>query len=152
MNVRFNVGNWVVSGLVLLTMSLVTHDPSETSAVDSEIGTLWNIRPASGAISLRLDVGRPDYLGPLLGLVGDEHSEIGGRAGKRRAAQIGKPHAQLGISESGVDLQVELINDVSGCTLRRADAIPGARVIARHEFGHGRNAGQRLRARCGGQR
>ena len=28
--------------------------------------------------SLRLDVGRPDHLGPLVGLVGNEFSEFGG--------------------------------------------------------------------------
>src|SRR5262245_54398196 len=41
---------------------------------------------ACGIGSLRLDVGRPDHLGPLLGLVGDELAEVGGRARKRRAA------------------------------------------------------------------
>ena len=33
---------------------------------------------------LRLDVGRPDHLGPFLGFVGDELAEVGGRAGKHR--------------------------------------------------------------------
>ena len=41
-------------------------------------------RPDDG--SLRLDVCRPDYLAPLLGLVGDELAEVVGRAGKDGAA------------------------------------------------------------------
>ena len=35
---------------------------------------------ADGPILLRLDVGRPDHLAPLLGVVGDELAEVGGRA------------------------------------------------------------------------
>ena len=34
----------------------------------------------SNPASLRLDVGRPDHLAPLLGFVGDELAEVGGRA------------------------------------------------------------------------
>src|SRR5215469_18113899 len=39
------------------------------------------------APSLRLDVGRPDHLAPLLGFVGHELAEVGGRARKHRPAQ-----------------------------------------------------------------
>jgi hypothetical protein len=46
---------------------------------------------------LRLDVGRPDHLGPLLGFVGDERAELGGRAHQRRAAEFGEPRLDLGI-------------------------------------------------------
>ena len=34
--------------------------------------------------------GELDHLAPLLGFVGDELSEIGGRAGERGPAQIGE--------------------------------------------------------------
>ena len=102
--------------------------------------------------SLRLDVGRPDHLAPLLGFVGDELAEVGGRARKRRAAEVGEPRLDLGIGEAGVDLLVELVDDLGGRVLRRADAEPGARLVARHEFAHGRDVRQRLRARRGRHR
>src|SRR5262245_61858487 len=35
--------------------------------------------------SVRLDVGRPDHLAPLLSFVGNELSKVGGRANERRA-------------------------------------------------------------------
>jgi hypothetical protein len=38
--------------------------------------------------SVRLDVRRPDHLAPLLGFLGNELSEIGGRACKDRVAQV----------------------------------------------------------------
>ena len=68
--------------------------------------TIWNVSRGCG--SLRLDVGRPDHLAPLLGLVGDEPSKVGGRARKYAAAEIGKPRLHLGISERSVDPPVEL--------------------------------------------
>src|SRR6476469_1250189 len=55
-------------------------------------------------LSLRSDVGRPDHLAPLLGFVGDELAEIGGRAAEHRAVERGKPGLELGIGECGVDL------------------------------------------------
>src|SRR5262249_7325974 len=75
--------------------------------------------------SLGLDVGRPDHLAPLLGVVGDELSEIDGRADKRRASKVGKPRLHLGIGEAGVDLLVELVDDLRRRVLGYADAISG---------------------------
>src|SRR5215212_988375 len=43
---------------------------------------LWNVL---GTL-LRSDVGRPDHFGPLLGLVGHELAEVGGRSWKHCAA------------------------------------------------------------------
>src|SRR5262249_36611414 len=54
--------------------------------------------------SPRLDAGRPDPLAPLLGFLGNELAEVGGRAGKHGAAQFNKPRLQLGIGKGGVDL------------------------------------------------
>ena len=104
------------------------------------------------ADQLRLDAGEPDHLAPLLGFVRDELAEVGGRARKHRAAQIGKPRLHLGIGERGVDLPVELVDDLGGRVLGRADAEPRARLVARHEIAHGRDLGQRLRARRGRHR
>src|SRR5262249_54274579 len=61
----------------------------------------------------RLDVGRPDHLAPLFGLVGDEFAEVGGRARERLAPQVGKPRLHLWIGEARVDLRVELVANAS---------------------------------------
>ena len=42
----------------------------------SRNGTLWNV--GRGPPLLRLDVGGPDHLAPLLGFFGDEFPEFGG--------------------------------------------------------------------------
>ena len=47
-------------------------------------------------------------------------AEVGGRARKHGAAQIGKPRLNLGIGEGGVDLVVELVDDLG----RRALGTP----------------------------
>src|SRR5215510_14570942 len=73
------------------------------------------------AQSLRLDVGHPDHLAPLLGFVRDQLAEVSRRARKRRAAQIGKPRLDLGICERGVDLLVAPVDPA-----RAAAAILGA--------------------------
>ena len=65
---------------------------------------------------------------------------------------VGKPRPDLGIGEAGIDLLVELIDDLSGRVLRRANAEPCARLVARHEFAHGRDVRQHLRARRGRHR
>jgi hypothetical protein len=48
--------------------------------------------------SLRLDVGRPDHLGPLLGFFSNEFAEVGERHRHRHAAEVGK--ARLGTTSS----------------------------------------------------
>jgi hypothetical protein len=47
--------------------------------------------------SVRLDARELDHLAPLLGLLGDELPEVGGRARKDWAGQFGKPRLDLGI-------------------------------------------------------
>ena len=81
---------------------------------------LWNID--SGSASFRLDIEGPDDVAPLLRFVGDELAEVGGRTDERCATQIGEPRLHLGIGESGVDLVVELLDDLGRRGLRRADA------------------------------
>src|SRR5262249_55974569 len=45
---------------------------------------------SSGALaSLRLDIGRPDHLGPLFGFVRDELAEVGRRTLKWHPAELG---------------------------------------------------------------
>src|SRR5215813_8888869 len=61
----------------------------------------------------RLDVGRPDHLAPLLGVIGDELFEVGGREREHRAAEVGKPCLDFGIGKARVDLRVELVANAS---------------------------------------
>ena len=70
---------------------------------------------------LGLDVGRPDYLAPLLGFLSDELAEVRGRAGKWGFPEIGKPCLHLGIGKASVDLLVELADDLSWRVRRHAD-------------------------------
>src|SRR5262245_23889346 len=116
---------------------------SRLARKDSRNGRLWNIGRGR---SLRFDVGIPDHLGPLLGFVGDELAEIGRRTLKDRYAQGGKSRLDLGISEGGIDFLVELVDDFGWRGPRCADAVPGSGFIARHEFTHGGDVRQRLRA------
>jgi len=103
--------------------------------------------PAERAL-LRLDVGRPDHLGPLLGFRGDELAEVGRREREHVATQVGKPRLDLGIGEARVDLPVELVDefgpDVFGC----AKSQPGARLVSRHKITDGRNFRKRIRTLC----
>src|SRR6516165_5716547 len=99
---------------------------------------------------LRLDVGCPDHLGPLLGFVGDQLAEVGRGAGKHRAAQVGEPRLHLGVVESRVDLFVQLVDDLGRRGLRYAEAVPITPLVARQELTHGRDVRQRVRARRSG--
>src|SRR5262249_62291822 len=93
---------------------------------------------AGVARSLRLDFGRPDHLAPLLGVVCDQLAEVGRRAWKCGGAPLGKPRLHLGIGKGRVDLGVELRNDFGGRVLWRADAVPVARLLRRHQLSPGR--------------
>src|ERR1700730_13499103 len=72
--------------------------------------------------SVDLHVGRPDHLAPLLGFFGDELAKVSRRSCKRHGAQVGKPRLDLGIAETGVDLLVELLDDLCGGVLGRPDS------------------------------
>src|SRR4029453_16431394 len=89
--------------------------------------------------SLRLDIGSPDHLGPLLGFVGDELAEIDRRTLKDRCSQGGKSRLDLGISEGGIDFLVELVNDLGRRVLGNADPLPAAGLVVRHKFAQGWN-------------
>ena len=57
--------------------------------------------------SVRLDARELDYLGPFLGFVGDEVSEIGDRHRHWLGAEFAKPRLDLRFHEAGVDLFVQ---------------------------------------------
>src|SRR5215831_4839940 len=69
----------------------VTRDtrPVADMASGSRNGTLWNVWAELLAL-LRLDVGSPDHLAPLLGFVGDQLAELGRRPREHYAPQVGK--------------------------------------------------------------
>src|SRR5215475_1960730 len=89
--------------------------------------------------SVCFDVRRPDHLAPLLGVVGDELAEVGGRTLKDRCAQGGKSRLDLGISEGGIDFLVELVDDFGRRVLGNADTLPAAGLVVRHKFAQGWN-------------
>src|SRR5262249_56776561 len=82
---------------------------------------LWNIDAATLG-SFGFDVGRPDYLGPLLDFFGNEGPEIGRRAGEDHAAKVGKVSPQLGIGQAGIDFLVERVDDLARGFPGRADS------------------------------
>src|SRR5262249_13174502 len=87
------------------------------------------------ARSLQFDVRELDHLAPFLSFISDELAELGRRALKRRATHVGKPRFDLGIGEGGIDLLVELVNNLRGHGMARADTIPTASLIAWYEIG-----------------
>jgi hypothetical protein len=54
------------------------------------------------------------------------------------------PSRHRGIGESGIDALVELLDDLRGCALGRADPAPSNRLVARHIFANGRDVRQNL--------
>src|SRR6516164_9361717 len=98
--------------------------------------------------SLRLDVRELDHLGPFLGFVSNQLAKIDWRARERRAAEVGDARLERGIVEAGVDLLVELVDDLGRRLIGRTDAVPLACLVARNELADGRNVRQGVRARC----
>src|SRR5262245_8660876 len=122
--------------------------PARTSAGDFDIGTLWNAEPAR--LTHRLDVSRPDHLAPLLRFVGDQPAKVGGHHRQRHATKVGKPRLDLGIGKAGIDLFIELLDDLCRRILGCTEAVPITRLVARHELSHGRDVRQCVKARCSG--
>src|SRR5262249_43629275 len=102
--------------------------------------------------SLRLDIGCSDHLAPLAGRIGDEFCEFSGCQLHRLKAQAHKARFNIGFGDDGVDILVELFDNLGGSTLQRTNAPPSAGLVARHELIHGRNLRQHLRARRTGYR
>ena len=69
---------------------------------------------------LRLDVGRTDYLSPLIDFFGDEFAEFRRRVRKNKTARLSKASFEIWIRESRTNLLIEPFNDLSrrvfGCT------------------------------------
>ena len=92
-----------------------------------------------------LDSCRADHLCPFLSIVDDEPTEVSGRACKYLGAQISEAGVELGISQPGTDRTVELVDDVCGRVLRRADSLLADALVAGHELADRRKVRQQLR-------
>src|SRR5215475_3655017 len=58
------------------------------------------------------------------------------------AAEVGKPRLHLGVGDAGIDLLVELVDNLDRRVALCADAKPAASLVARYEFGDGRDVRQ----------
>src|SRR5882672_3521891 len=104
------------------------------------------------SVLLRLNVGRTDHLGPLVGFVRDEFLETVGRAWQDSAAQFAKPCLDARIGKARVDLPVQQGDDVSGRILGRPQAEPKTRFKPRYELAKCRGIRQFFQPRCCGHR
>src|SRR5712675_2440434 len=108
--------------------------------------TPWNSGDASAL--LRLDAGGADHPAPFFGFLRDQLAELGGRARERLAADGGKPRLHSGVGDRRIDFLVELVDDFNRRVAGRADAIPLACFITRHEIRHRLELRQHFRARA----
>src|SRR5262249_62131521 len=102
--------------------------------------------------SVRLDVGRPDHLAPLFGLLLKPPPVIRGRAAGDAAAQVSKPQLQFAVRQRGVNLVVQFVDDLKGCVLGCANAYPRSRIVTRQKLTQRWDLRQDLRARRSGNR
>ncbi len=64
---------------------------SRRSRRSRPVQAAWRPLRRSSSCLLRPDAGRPDHLGPLLGLADDELLEVGWRAREHQTSQLGEP-------------------------------------------------------------
>src|SRR5262249_26799204 len=95
--------------------------------------------------SIRLGARELHHHGPLLRFIADEGAEVGGLSGQHHAPKLGYPRLPPGIGRAGIDLLVELVDGFGWGVLRRADAIPGACLVTRHDIANAWQLRQRLR-------
>src|SRR6266699_3826341 len=88
---------------------------------------------------LRLDIGRPDHLAPLLGIVCDALFEFGGGASERYSSELGKPRLDRGVSKACIEFFIQLVDDLGGRVLGCPEAKPVACFKARCGLAHGRD-------------
>src|SRR5437763_491458 len=67
--------------------------------------------------SVRFGAGKFHHLGPFLGFIGNELSELSRRHWHRLAAKRGKPRLELGIGEDRVDCGIERVDHLGWCAL-----------------------------------
>src|SRR5262245_29008124 len=91
--------------------------PRQRFSATKRYGTSW-------PQSLRLDAGGLDHLGPLLGFLGDELSELDWCHRQRHTADFGQARYHFGITQHGIHFAIELLDDVSGRILGHPYAVP----------------------------
>ena len=100
--------------IVLQRKDSARYQMQKSSAGKFMISPSELLRPDT---SLRLDVGRPDHLAPLLGFVGNELPEVYRRHRHRHSAKVGEPRLHLRISQALIVLLIKLINDLEDVLL-----------------------------------
>src|SRR5262245_31514126 len=106
------------------------------------VSDLWNVRLGL----LRLYACELYDLAPFLSFIGNEFVKGSSRARKHNPAGFSEARSCTGVGEACIDLLVEPFNDIGRRIPGRAETIPGARFVARHELAHRWDIGQRLRA------
>src|SRR3974390_1625888 len=101
---------------------------------------------------LRLDVGCPDHLGPLFGILGDHLAELVGHHRHWSATHVLEPRLDLRIGKARVDLFIEFVDDVGRRAFWRAHAEPQVHLVAWEKLAYGRDVRQRAQARRRGDR
>src|SRR5262249_60798974 len=102
----------------------------------SDNGRLWSV-PRTVSKSVRFRARKLNHSGPLLGLAREKLGEIGGRAGQRRAAQLGNPRLHLGIDKGGIEFLIKPLDNGGGRAGRGRGARPTARPRRLPEIRHG---------------
>src|SRR5262249_54144470 len=121
------------SGLWLAPLHIPTSRDAR-QMIDFTSAPEWAQKRLISRLSLRLDAGEPNHLGPFFDFARDEPSEVGGRAGQQGALEVGQSRLHLRISETRIELPVERLEDVGGGALGRADAEPFTRFVTRNGF------------------
>src|SRR5579872_4652950 len=103
---------WIASSRSLLAMTAVNFE----------------MTGAMTKTSIHRDACEFDHLAPLLGLIGNELAEFGGRHRFRKAAHFGQARHELGVLQRVVDRLVELLHDFRRRALRRGNAVETDRL------------------------
>src|SRR5262249_45026932 len=125
---KSNIRNW--------TIGLQTFAPGSLPRSGLVQRRLWNID--SGSASVRPDVEGPDDIAPLLGFVGDELAEVGGRARKHGAKKPGTPRLAWGVGVYRFTPRAGGVDAPGGGPFGRPHAVPRADLVARDKLAYGR--------------
>src|SRR6516165_1847190 len=89
--------------------------------------------------SFSSDIRGADHLVPFLSLVGNKLTECRRRTGEDIASQVDEAPCRLFVSHAGIDLLVELVDDLGGRSFWSDDPVPAVRLVARQKLAQRRN-------------